>query len=213
MDVHFDPEVITVAGPGYLDLAVPVADRVEEKIYFGFGAGKDRNLTRGVCIARRRLGELPVIVENGNVYAERFMTKVDRAADEVVAVQTRREESGAVFGHGDRSAGSHQSRSGEQRANVFHCFSSQPMVKYPLLPFADRYQSYRQTEHAIKRGRRLSRHVDLSFTRACCFVVKRPTGQLHRVDGGGRDCQVYLTRGAGAILGAPRAGQQIALLL
>src|SRR5260370_7349774 len=97
VDVHFDPEVTGVACPGYLHLAVPIADRFEEKIYFGLGAGRDTDLTRGVCVARRRLNQLPIVVENGNVYAERFFTKVDRAADDVVAVQTRRQATAALF--------------------------------------------------------------------------------------------------------------------
>jgi hypothetical protein len=122
VDVHFDPEVTAVAGPGYLNLAVPIADRVKQEIYFGLGTGRDTDLTRGVYVARRRLDQRTSIVENGNVYSERFFTKVDRAADEMVAVQTRREESGAVFRRGDGSAGSDQSRSSEQHANVFHFF-------------------------------------------------------------------------------------------
>ena len=76
VDVHLYPDVITVPCPGNLNLAVPVADRCEEEIYFGFGVGSDANLTRGVWIARRRNDQLAGIVENflsqalGEAYAE-----------------------------------------------------------------------------------------------------------------------------------------------
>jgi hypothetical protein len=51
VDIHLYPDVITVACPEYLNLAVPVADRCEEEIYFGFGPGSDLNIARRVCIA------------------------------------------------------------------------------------------------------------------------------------------------------------------
>jgi hypothetical protein len=44
VNVHFYAEVITVAGPRHLNLAVPIADRIEEEIYFGLSAGTDTNL-------------------------------------------------------------------------------------------------------------------------------------------------------------------------
>jgi hypothetical protein len=53
VDVHLYPDVITVAGPGHRNLAVPVVghSRCEGKVYLRLGAGRDTDLTSGVCIA------------------------------------------------------------------------------------------------------------------------------------------------------------------
>jgi hypothetical protein len=106
----------------------------------------------------------PLSFENRNVYAERFMTKVDRAADEVVAVQARRDESGAVFGRGDRSLAAINPAPASSTQTYF-IVSPRYLrrCKYRLLPSADHHRSHRQIERASRSARRLCGKVDFSF--------------------------------------------------
>jgi len=67
VDVHLHPEVISVAGPRYLNLAIPVPDRGEEEVYLGFLEGRDANLACGVFVTRGRNDRLAIIAENGNI--------------------------------------------------------------------------------------------------------------------------------------------------
>ena len=68
VDIHLYPEVISIAGARHLNLAVPVADRREEEVYFGLGTRIDGHLTCGVWIARGRNEQLAIIAKDGNIY-------------------------------------------------------------------------------------------------------------------------------------------------